>query len=156
MKKTFLMVCCCLAGLLFAIPNANAQTTPVSPAVPAVSDPWSVSELLDPAALAGQLKTGNGPVIFNIGAVEDIKTAKHVGPVNDAKNLAKFKGMIAALPKNTTVVIYCGCCALPKCPNVRPAYRELKAAGFTNIRILNLPVNLKTNWIAAGFPLADK
>ncbi len=102
------------------------------------------------------IKTGNAPLIYNIGAVEDIITAKHVGPVKEAKNLEKFKNMIAALPKTTELVIYCGCCPLPKCPNVRPAYSELKAAGFTNIRVLNLPVNLKTNWIDAGYPLAAK
>ena len=153
MKKTLIVICC---GLLFAISGAKAQNPTASPTVTPVADPWKAAELLDPAMLAGQLKTGNAPVIFNIGAVEDIKTAKHVGPVSDAKNLAKFKEMISALPKNTPVVIYCGCCALPKCPNVRPAYKELKAAGFTNIHVLNLAVNLKTNWIAKGFPLAAK
>jgi hypothetical protein len=156
MKKSFLAVCFGLATLVFSVSGLKAQTTPVSPEVPAAADPWKASEQLDPATLAGLLKAGNAPLIFNIGAVEDIKTAKHVGPVGEAKFLAKFKNMIAALPKNTQVVIYCGCCALPKCPNVRPAYQELKAAGFTNIRVLNIAVNLKTNWIAAGFPLSDK
>jgi hypothetical protein len=141
--------------LLLFVLTAHAQTTTVSSTIPA-ADPWKAGELLDPAALASQLKAGNGPLVYNIGAVEDIPTAKHVGPVSDAKNLAKFKSMIAGVPKNTDVVIYCGCCALTKCPNVRPAYRELKAEGFTNIRVLNLPVNLKTNWIAMGYPLADK
>ena len=146
-----------MASKLFVAPALKAQTyAGCYQVVPAVADPWSASELLDPATLAGQLKAGNAPVIFNIGAVEDIKTAKHVGPVSDAKNLAKFKSMIATLPKDSKIVIYCGCCALPKCPNVRPAYRELKAAGFTDVKVLNLAVNLKTNWVAAGFPLADK
>ena len=155
MKKTLIMVCYCLLSLLLSVPAVKAQSPPVSPAIPA-ADPWKTAELLDPVALAAQLKTGNAPLIFNIGAVEDIKTAKHVGPVNDAKNLAQFKSMIAALPKDSRIVIHCGCCALPKCPNVRPAYRELKAAGFTNIQVLNLAVNLKTNWQAMGYPLADK
>jgi hypothetical protein len=156
MKKTFLVLCCCLFGLLFAVSDAKAQSPAVSQAVPAAADPWKAAELLDPATLAAELKTGNAPLIFNIGAVEDIKTARHAGPVKEPDNLAKFKGMLAGLPKNTPVVIYCGCCALPKCPNVRPAWRELKAAGFTNIRVLNLPVNLKTNWIDMGYPLSNK
>ena len=156
MKKMLIVFCCCLFGPLLFVSGVKAQAPTVSPATPAVIDPWKTNELLDPAVLAGMLRTGNAPVIYNIGAVDDIRTAKHVGPVSDAKNLAKFKDMIAALPKNTPVVIYCGCCALPKCPNVRPAYRELKAAGFTNISVLNLAVNLKTNWINKSFPLADK
>ncbi|HZY36536.1 MAG TPA: rhodanese-like domain-containing protein [Mucilaginibacter sp.] len=155
MKKIFMVICCCLFGLLLFAQSLKAQSPPVSSTIPA-ADPWKAAELMDPATLAAQLKTGAPPIIFNIGAVEDIKTAKHVGPVSDAKNLAKFKSMIASLPKDSKIIIYCGCCALPKCPNVRPAYRELKAAGFTNIQVLNLLVNLKTNWIAMGYPLADK
>ncbi len=155
MKKTCIVFYLVISGLLLFSNGIKAQSTPVSAQAP-VADPWKATELIDPATLAGMLKAGNAPVIYNIGAVEDIKTAKHVGPVNDAKKLAKFKEMIAAMPKNTAVVIYCGCCALPKCPNVRPAYSALKAAGFINISVLNLAVNLKTNWINKGFPLAEK
>ena len=153
MKNTCIVFYSGVVALLLFSNGIKAQTTP---AAARIADPWKTSELLDPAALAGMLKTGDAPLIYNIGAVEDIKTAKHIGPVSDAKNLVKFKEMIAALPKNTPVVIYCGCCALPKCPNVRPAYKELKAAGFTNVSVLNLAVNLKTGWINQGFPLAEK
>jgi len=156
MKKFLTVVCGGLLLLSFCVSVSNAQTTPASSGLPAPADPWKAGELLDPAALATQLTTGNGPLIYNIGAVEDIKSAKHVGPVSEAKFMTKFKNMIAAVPKNTRVVIYCGCCALGKCPNVRPAYSELKEEGFTNIRVLNLPVNLKTNWIAMGYPLSEK
>ena len=156
MKKLFLTFFPALLVVLFASSDLKAQTTPVSPNLPLSVDPWKASELLNPATLAGLMKDDNGPPIYNIGPVEDIKAAKHVGPVNEARFLAKFKNMIASVPKNTQVVIYCGCCALPKCPNVRPAYLALKDAGFTNIRVLNLPVNLKTNWIDAGFPLSAK
>jgi hypothetical protein len=34
------------------------------------------------------------------------------------------------------VVIYCGCCPLDKCPNVRPAFTLLKTMGFTNLHVL--------------------
>jgi hypothetical protein len=156
MKKALIQI----IGIVLIISCINnvlkAQSTPSTPALPAAADPWSPSELLAPSVLAGQIKTGNAPVIFNIGAVEDITTARHIGPVSDAKNLAKFNSAIAGLKKDEPVVIYCGCCALVKCPNVRPAYKALKAAGFTNIMVLNLPTNLKTNWTAMNYPLASK
>jgi len=54
------------------------------------------------------------------------------------------------------MVIYCGCCPFTKCPNIRPAFQQLKKMGFTNVKVLDLPVNLQTNWIAIGYPLAGK
>ena len=122
-----------------------------------VNNPWNESQVLEPSVLADQIKTGrtNMPLILNIGAVEDIKGAKHIGAVNDAKNLEQLKSAVAALPKNTSIVIYCGCCPFAKCPNIRPAFLELKKSGFTNVKLLNLPTNLKTNWIANGYPLAE-
>ncbi len=113
---------------------------------------------MEPSVLAAQIKTGgtNLPLILNIGAVEDIKGATHIGAVNDAKNLEKLKSTVAALPKNTSIVVYCGCCPFAKCPNIRPAFALLLKGGFTNVKLLNLSTNLKTNWIAKGYPLAGE
>ena len=108
--------------------------------------------------LAGDIKdaSSNSIAIFNIGAVEDIKGAKHIGAVSNSENLEKLKRAVAVLPKNTAMVIYCGCCPFAKCPNIRPAFLELKRLGFSNVKVLNLPANLKTNWIAKGYPLAGE
>ncbi|MGZ3872268.1 MAG: rhodanese-like domain-containing protein [Mucilaginibacter sp.] len=134
---------------------AHAQTSAVPMAAPGVTMPWTEDQLLAPAALAADLKDKDlkSPLIFNIGAVEDIKGVRHIGAVNTTGNLESFKHAIAGLSKTTEVVIYCGCCPFAKCPNIRPAFNELKKEGFTNIKVLDLPVNLKTNWIAYGYPL---
>ena len=120
--------------------------------------PFNASQLEEPALLAQQIKAGktDTPLILNIGAVQDIEGAKHIGPVSDPANLAAFKKAIADLPQNTLIVIYCGCCPFTKCPNIKPAFDELKRLGFTNAKVLDLPTNLKTNWIASGYPLASK
>jgi 3-mercaptopyruvate sulfurtransferase SseA len=39
-----------------------------------------------------------------------------------------------------------------KCPNVRPAYSALKAAGFKNVRVLDIPENFHADWVAKGYP----
>ncbi len=119
-------------------------------------NPWKESQMIEPVQLVAILKDGSTvkPVIFNIGAVEDIMGAKHIGPVKEVKNLEKLTGALSAIPKNTLIIIYCGCCPFVKCPNVRPVFSELNKLGFNNIRILDLPVNLKTNWINKGYPLA--
>jgi hypothetical protein len=121
-------------------------------------EPWKETQLLQPSVLAAKLKA-NSPhgIILNIGFVEDIKDAKHIGSVNQADNLEKLKKTVASLPKNTELIIYCGCCPLhTKCPNARPAYRELTKLGFTNIKVLDLVTNLKTDWVNQGYSLAAK
>lgn len=157
MKKIYSLTICLLIVLSFAALKTQAQiSNPVAPSLTA-TNPWTDSQLMEPSVLAAQIKTGgkNLPLVLNIGAVEDIKGATHIGAVNDAKKLAKLKSMVASLPKNTPMVVYCGCCPFAKCPNIRPAFSELIKAGFTNVKLLNLSTNLKTNWIAKGYPLAE-
>jgi len=117
--------------------------------------PWKNSELLEPAALADILESGNEKItILNIGVVEDLPGAVHIGAVSNQQNMERLQQTLKGLPKDQPLVIYCGCCPFTKCPNIQPAYQELKKEGFTQIKVLDLPVNLKTNWISKDYPLA--
>lgn len=138
------------------VSEAKAQTSAAPMSTVLNKYPWTDNELIEPAMLAATLTKNpeNAPLIFNIGAVEDIKGAKHIGAVSNAENMKRLKNDVSALPKNTAIVIYCGCCPFTKCPNIRPAFVELKKMGFTNIKLLNLPANLKTNWVSHGYPLS--
>jgi rhodanese-related sulfurtransferase len=140
---------------LFATFEIQAQTSPGNLSVLSKNVVWTPADLIEPGDLAATInKPGvTQPVIFNIGAVEDIKGAVHIGAVNNAENLKKLDKVAERLPKSKTVVIYCGCCPFGKCPNVAPAFQTLKKQGLTQVKVLNLPVNLKTNWIAKGYPL---
>lgn len=75
------------------------------------------------------------------------------GPTSKPEGLAALKSVTAALPKDADIVIYCGCCPMEHCPNIRPAYSGLERAGFRNVRVLNLPTNLHTDWSGKGFPV---
>jgi hypothetical protein len=156
MKNKILITICSLLIAGVWPSKTIAQTSPV--AVPSILNnyPWKDSELIEPAVLAANLKEtpAKWPMILNIGAVEDIKGAKHIGAVSKDENMKLLKRTVAALPKNTVIVVYCGCCPFTKCPNIRPAFLEIKKIGFTHVKLLNLPVNLQTNWIAKGYPLA--
>ena len=92
MKKIILPI---FAGLLIVCTafTARAQTSPVTVPAPGISNPWTNSQLLEPSELAADIKAGETktPIIFNIGAVEDIKGAIHIGAVNNAENLEKLK-----------------------------------------------------------------
>jgi hypothetical protein len=49
--------------------------------------------------------------------------------------------------------VYCGCCPLEHCPNLRPAFEALRAMGFTHLRALLLPTNFYTDWVKPGYPV---
>lgn len=149
MRKYLLM----LTVVLTAAFNANAQTSP-KPLTTLNSYPCTEKDLLAPEVLAANIKNNKAPLIYNIGVVEDIKGARNIGPASKAESIDKLKAEVARLPKNTTLVIYCGCCPFTRCPNAQPAFNTLKSMGFTNVKLLNLPENLKTDWINKGFPLA--
>ncbi|HEY4324511.1 MAG TPA: rhodanese-like domain-containing protein [Mucilaginibacter sp.] len=144
-----------ISGLTISLVKAQTSATPMRPLEKA--NPWKDSQLIEPAGLADVINNPKTdvPVIFNIGSVEDVKDAKHIGPVSNVAEMEKFKREVNSLPRNSEIIIYCGCCPFAKCPNIRPAFFELTKLGFTNIKVLNLAANLKTNWISKGYPLAN-
>ena len=132
-----------LIAIFFASFTAQAQN-PIN---------WSEKELMEPAALAKIITDKKElPLIISVGPGALIPGSVDAGPANDAANLEGFKKSLADKNKDTKVVVYCGCCPFAQCPNVRPAIKALKDAGFTNYYLLNLPKNLKTDWIDKGYP----
>jgi hypothetical protein len=118
---------------------------------------WTSKQLVEPATLAAILNSNQEvPVIFNVGPGAIIPNSIDIGMVKDEKNLANFKEQISKLPKSTNILIYCGCCPFEHCPNVRPAISVLQSMHFTNYHLLNLPHNIKTDWIAKGYPTQSK
>lgn len=116
---------------------------------------WSTKQLMQPSELAAILSDSKlpKPLILNIGVVEDIPGARHLGAASKLENIQKLRTILKGLPKNSPIVVYCGCCPFDKCPNIRPAFQELISGGFTNAKVLNLPTNIKTDWINKGYPV---
>lgn len=140
-------------ALLFFISISSFAQFPAKPQL--VKDPWTKSQLMAPATLASLIKNPKAakPIVFNIGVVENIKGAKNMGGASEKENLARFKKALSTIPKTSTVVVYCGCCPFDRCPNIRPAFTALQAAGFKNGKLLNLPMNIKVDWINKGYPV---
>lgn len=146
MKRKYLLQYCLFAFIILGCNPCSAQK-PVN---------WTEDQLIQPAALAQTLQTNiNLPVIISVGPGAIIPHSIDIGMVNDEKNLEKFKQEISKFPKDTNIVIYCGCCPFERCPNVRPAIDELKKMKFTNYHLLNLPQNIKTDWISKGYPVVE-
>ncbi|HLM97690.1 MAG TPA: rhodanese-like domain-containing protein [Bryobacteraceae bacterium] len=121
------------------------------------ADPWPKADLLDPASLAKEIQSAQPPAIVCV-AFPVLYRSKHIlhavgaGPGNKPEGLEELRQAVAKLPKNADVVIYCGCCPMVKCPNIRPAYSTLKEMGFTHIRVLNIPTNMHTDWYEKNYP----
>jgi hypothetical protein len=76
-----------------------------------------------------------------------------IGPAHEKTNLDRLKQELENLPRNADIVIYCGCCPFEHCPNIRPAFRLLNEMKFTNQKLLNIPHNIKTDWMDKGYPV---
>ena len=75
------------------------------------------------------------------------------GSASPAQGLADLKKWAGTLPREANLVVYCGCCPLSRCPNIRPAFAALRDMGFTHLRVLLLPTDFATDWVAKGYPI---
>jgi hypothetical protein len=128
-------------------PSANSQ-----------NDPWSPGELLEPDTFAAQLKSNSAPTIFYVGFPvlykgAHIKGAQLAGPCSKPDGLAALNKLAGKLPRAKELILYCGCCPFDRCPNIRPAYKALRDAGFTKLKVLHIATNLHTDWASKGYPV---
>src|SRR6476469_6188499 len=108
---------------------------------------WTKKQLMEPANLAETIKSNKHlPLILSVGPAAPIPHSENIGTMKEEQNVTKLKEQLAKLPKNSKIVVYCGCCPYEHCPNVRPAIAALKELKFTNYYLLNLPKNIKTDW----------
>lgn len=121
------------------------------------ADPWPKADLVEPAALARELQSAKPPVVLGV-AFSVLYRSKHIlhaveaGPGSKSEGIELLKKAVAGLPKDADLVIYCGCCPMVKCPNIRPPYRTLKDMGFTRVRVLHVPTNMQADWYSKDYP----
>src|ERR1017187_3053640 len=120
-------------------------------------DPWAKAELMEPAALVEALHSAKPPVVLCTAfsvlyRSKRIPHAIEAGPGSKPEGIALLKKAAADVPKDADIVLYCGCCPMVKCPNIRPAYRALREMGFQHVRVLNIPTNMHEDWFGKGDP----
>jgi thiosulfate/3-mercaptopyruvate sulfurtransferase len=121
------------------------------------SGPWGAN-VIQPADLVKELAGADKPVVLCTAPAVLYRTG-HVpgavlhGPTSSPAVIDELTAWAKALPRTTRIVIYCGCCPLAHCPNLRPAWTTLQALGFTNVRVLALPENFGVDWVAKGHPV---
>ena len=142
---------------LFGFMQCPAQySAPTSGAGSALSVPQA--QLIQPEVLNQLLQAkGTGkPLVLQVGshvlyAEAHIPGSEYAGPGSQSTGLDLLHSKVAALPKDRSIVLYCGCCPWNRCPNLGPAYKVLHDMGFTNVKVLYLADNFGANWVDKGY-----
>jgi thiosulfate/3-mercaptopyruvate sulfurtransferase len=145
-----IIICVMLPIILFASKFSPAKAT----------EPWTAAETVQPAQLVSELRQEKDPhvqviyvgprTLYNGG---HIPGAVFYGPRSTDEGIAALKKYASTLPKNSDLVLYCGCCPLEKCPNLRPAFSALKEMGFARLRVLILTTSFNADWAEKGYPV---
>jgi thiosulfate/3-mercaptopyruvate sulfurtransferase len=122
------------------------------------AEPWRPSETLEPFELSAMLARGSKPSIVYVGPralfrVGRIPGAVFHGPASEPEALRELKHWARSLPPSGMLVLYCGCCPLEKCPNIRPAFEALGRVALTNVRVLLLKTSFEKDWVDKGLPV---
>lgn len=147
-------------AVLFAASTALVSVPAIQGQEKQSPDPWPAAQSLQPADLARELgdKNETPPTIVYVGfrtlfAGGHIPGATFHGSASTEQGLSDLKKWAEELPRTTNLVIYCGCCPLEKCPNIRPAFAALDKMGFKKLRVLVLPTSFATEWVDKGYPI---
>lgn len=123
------------------------------------TNPWSQKQVMQPATLASILKrTGEKPLLLQVGFESlyeqgHIPGSKYCGPARSPEGIANLKTCVQDVPHTQSIVLYCGCCPWQECPNIRPAFKTLKAMGFSNVKVLYIEDNFGRDWAQKGYPV---
>jgi hypothetical protein len=147
---------CGIVVLLVATLSGRALARPSA----ATEEPWTSAQTVLPATLAAELKEArkSSPLVIYVG-VRVLYDGAHIpgavfhGPGSTTEGIANLKAYVKDLPRDSNIVLYCGCCPLEKCPNIRPAFRALREMGFAKLRVLLLPTSFAVDWVGRGYPV---
>lgn len=119
------------------------------------------AQLIQPDALSKLLNASGAarPLILQVGSKlmfdqAHIPGSEYVGPGSREDGLNLLRERVKGLPKNSSIVLYCGCCPWGRCPNVGNAFKTMQDLGFTNVKVLYIADNFGADWVGKGYPVA--
>ncbi len=138
---------------------AVSSDRPIHAQQPSASSDATIpsSVLLQPNELVVMMQGQEKPLVLEVGsrvlyAEAHIPGSEYVGAAGSSSGLAALRERLSKLKKDQLIVIYCGCCPWVRCPNIRPAYEQLHAMGFTRVRTLYVNDNFGKDWVDKGYP----
>jgi thiosulfate/3-mercaptopyruvate sulfurtransferase len=147
----------CLSFLCAPFTAAQSEATSSGPGS-AFSIPQDV--LIQPETLAHLLQSreAHKPIILQVGShvlydESHIAGSLYAGPGSQPTGLQTLHDRLASTPRNEFIVLYCGCCPWSHCPNIAPAFQQVRSMGFTNVKVLYLSNNFGTDWVKKGYPV---
>lgn len=152
MKPSGVFLLLCMAAMPAVAFAADVQGATVE-TIPA-------AHLVQAADLAKTLQSdGKKPLVLQVGSrmlftQAHIPGAEYVGAAGQDAGLQALAARAQKLDRAEPIVIYCGCCPWPKCPNIHRAYDKLAGMGFTHVQVLYIAENFGADWVDKGFPIA--
>jgi thiosulfate/3-mercaptopyruvate sulfurtransferase len=158
-RPKFLLAAAALAFLAagFSLHPLHGAKSPAATS----PDPWTSAQVVEPAALVNELassQNANKPIVVCVGFRTYFKNA-HVpgaflhGPAMSQAGLDELRKWAHEIPRSANLVVYCGCCPLTGCPNLRPGFLALRDMGFKRLRVLTVPNSFATDWVEKGYPV---
>jgi len=142
-----------------------AVTVGASAPVHAQSHPATAiaeGDVIQPAALVARLgdTAQPTPLVLQVGAhvlyvQGHIPGSQYVGAGSTPDGLKSLRARVSKLAKDFPIVLYCGCCPWSRCPNIGPAYEELRREGYRNVKALYIANDFGTDWVDHGYPVAQ-
>lgn len=163
-RASFRIALCAVLAALSLVLVTTLASRPFATGPPSDGDasaPWSSSQTVLPADLAKELSVSEKskkPTIICVG-FRTLYEGAHVpgavfhGTASTPQGSAELKAFAQDLPRSANLVLYCGCCPLQHCPNLKPAFTLLRDMGFTHLRVLLLPTDFNSDWIEKGYPI---
>jgi len=134
-----------------------ASGSAMSPAADARAVP--ADSLIQPEELVKVLAATKGekPAVLYVGFralyARHIPGAQYIGPTSEERGMEQLRAWAKSVPRAKAIVLYCGCCPWEHCPNIAPAFQELRALGFTKVKALRIANNFGRDWMAKGYPV---
>jgi 3-mercaptopyruvate sulfurtransferase SseA len=154
----FALLGACLLSFSFA-DAAELASQAVGPHHRAIAVAGEKEATISPENLvkAMKLATKQQPLVLNVGPrtlyqQAHIPGAEYVAPGSSEQFNSAIEARMKNVPHGKFIVIYCGCCPWDRCPNMHPAFAQLHAMGFTNVKMLYIADNFGTDWVYKGYP----
>ncbi len=143
----------CAASVLLIVVGAGAHPLPTDL-------PETGPDIIQPEELVKLLQSkAEKPLLLQVGshvlyAQAHIPGSEYLGSASSDNALHQLRKRVQSLPRDKSIVIYCGCCPWKHCPNVQPAYDALRSMVFTSVKVLHLANNFGADWVDKGYPVA--
>jgi hypothetical protein len=129
--------------------RASAQAFP---------ETWTEAQVMTPEQLLQELSAPIKPTVVAVTFKQlyehaHVPGALYFGPGQSPVTIANLKQWAERQPKDEEIVLYCGCCPWPDCPNIRSPFALLKDLGFTKLRVVKIETDFRRSWVEKKYPV---